>query len=395
MHILERYALSCGMPIGEAYLYEKYFPLPIEKYITIHPFSKPAKTYDFWQDVVNDIKPVLDKYGIRILQIGSKDEDKINGCVHLQGATNIGQVGYLLDKSLLHLSVDTFSAHIASHKNIPMVTLFSSSNISNCCGYWGDKNKQIFLEPKRKDGERPSYSTEENPKTINKIPSESISDSVFKLFGFSERTGYKTIEVGARYLNSLYFHNVIPNEENRPVNQEKIEVRMDLNFNIQFLENQLKSFPATIITDREIDLSLIEKFKERIPAIFVIVKDGSLASFVRSLISLGVRTEILTFSSNSEEIRAMKLSYYEMALLSVVPTISEEKVKKLSELKNLYFKSNKIYSYGEKRFYSASRIGDKVVGEQINVVGEYHPLKNPAEIESVDFDFLKIVQKSP
>ena len=85
-HLVETYALNCGLKIDKPFLLEKYFPLEFDNYITFHPFSKyESKSYDYWQDVIDFIHPELEKAGIRILQIGGKDDTPIKKCHHSQG----------------------------------------------------------------------------------------------------------------------------------------------------------------------------------------------------------------------------------------------------------------------------------------------------------------------
>lgn len=394
MHLIERYSLSCGLPISEPFIYEKYFPLPIERYITIHPFSKPAKSYDYWQDVVDDLIPHLEKEGIRIVQIGAKDEPKLVNCIHLQGATNLGQVAYILGRSMLHLSVDTFSAHFASHKNLPMVTLFSTSYVSNCCGYWGDKSKQVFLEPIRVNGQKPSFSYDENPKSINTIPSEKISQSVLDLLGIKESIKYRTIYVGDKYKNGVYFHNIIPSQTPPVVAQDGLEIRMDLNFDTQFLVKQLQLGSCAIITDKPIDLNLIKDFKPKISMVFVIVSDGSCADFIKSLTSLGIRNEIISYETNEENVAAIRLAYYEQKKVEVLPAVSPTLIEKLSSLTNLHYKSNKIYQCGTQKFYSVTRdeVEKKIKARTVENVTKYLPL-SLGITDMKDADFFKVVQE--
>ena len=62
MHLLETYALNCGAKIDKPYIYEQYYPLGEEKYITIQPYSRYAgKQYVYWAEVINYIFPYLEK----------------------------------------------------------------------------------------------------------------------------------------------------------------------------------------------------------------------------------------------------------------------------------------------------------------------------------------------
>ena len=67
MHLVETYALSCGAKIDKPLIYEKYFPLPQVKYITFQPFSgAPSKNYDFWQQVIDILFPILQNKDISL-----------------------------------------------------------------------------------------------------------------------------------------------------------------------------------------------------------------------------------------------------------------------------------------------------------------------------------------
>ena len=75
MHLLETYALSTGSKIGKPFIVKKFFPVKYEKYITIQNSSgMPAKCYDYFQQVVDFLLPVLNKENIGIVQIGGKED---------------------------------------------------------------------------------------------------------------------------------------------------------------------------------------------------------------------------------------------------------------------------------------------------------------------------------
>ena len=72
MHILESYALQNDLKIDKPHLYEKFFPLAVEKYITIDTsgLGTNAMQYDHWQLVVDLIEPKLKELDIKIIQMG-------------------------------------------------------------------------------------------------------------------------------------------------------------------------------------------------------------------------------------------------------------------------------------------------------------------------------------
>ena len=77
MHILERYALSCGVKIDKPQIYTKFYPNNFGKYITLQASSgMESKNYDFYQEVVEILSPHLKQLGIEVLQIGSAKDKR-------------------------------------------------------------------------------------------------------------------------------------------------------------------------------------------------------------------------------------------------------------------------------------------------------------------------------
>ena len=53
MHLIEQYALSCGVKIDKPHIETSFFPVPSEKYITVHASSgMESKNYDYYDDVM-------------------------------------------------------------------------------------------------------------------------------------------------------------------------------------------------------------------------------------------------------------------------------------------------------------------------------------------------------
>jgi hypothetical protein len=158
-----------------------------------------SKNYDYYNDVVDLLLPNLNEQGIDIIQIGGEEDRRINGCIHYNGATNLKQVCYLIQNSTLHLGNDSFGVHVASGFNKKIVALYSVL-FKECCGpYWGDKSQQILLEPNRSKT-KPSFSSEENPKSVNQIKPEDIAGAVLKLLKSPPKTPLpKTLHIGKEY----------------------------------------------------------------------------------------------------------------------------------------------------------------------------------------------------
>ena len=100
-HLVETYALNCGLKIDRPHILQKFFPLTSEKFITLHPNSKfGSKCYDYWDEVVSIIAMPLKENGIDIIQIGTKEDAPIRGCFHTQGKCDINQTHFIHDTKL-------------------------------------------------------------------------------------------------------------------------------------------------------------------------------------------------------------------------------------------------------------------------------------------------------
>lgn len=393
MNLIERYALATGLKIEKPFIYQKYFPLPFDKYITFHPVSKPSKNYDYWQDVLDDLSPILESMGIKIVQIGAKEDHKYERCIRLCGLTSINQVAYLVSHSLLHLSTDTFSAHVAGSLNKKIVALYSNSYASNCKPYWGSPENQILIEPERKPGERPSFALEESPKQINRIKTEQISNAVLSLLGIKEKVPYETVFVGEKYQNGIFYHTVIPNSSGPFVKMNDIEVRMDKHFDENFLRGQLSVAKCAVMTDRPFSEDILEKFKPNIGVVFFFVNDESGAKFCRKVISMGIPLQLVSRLSE-EKIAPLKIHFYEFGNIIKVPEISEENLSLLKgvESSNLQIKSNKIYTRGSKRYYSMPDVWNDHPC-QIPFVKPFTSTDITEDGSLEDYEFLKITKR--
>ena len=161
MHLLEQYALACGVKIGLPHVETNFFPLPFSDYIIIHPSSgMPAKNYDYFEDVIGLISPYLKEKGIKIVQIGGAKDTALSNCHHLQGSTTLNQTFFLIKNCMALLGNDSFSTHVASGFNRKIVSLFSNT-FKECCGpYWGDPEKQALIQADTQ-GKKPSFSAKE------------------------------------------------------------------------------------------------------------------------------------------------------------------------------------------------------------------------------------------
>ena len=72
MRLLDTYATNTGSKIDKPFIYSKFFPLPIGKYITFQaqtPYD--SRNYSYWQEVINLLHPFLNKNDLKRFEKGS------------------------------------------------------------------------------------------------------------------------------------------------------------------------------------------------------------------------------------------------------------------------------------------------------------------------------------
>lgn len=313
MHLLERYATSCGVKIDKPYIYECYFPTSSKKYITFQPFSKPAKNYDYWQEVIDLLHPYLSKNNIDIIQIGAKDDKSLNHTFNLSGQTTVPQAAFLIKNSLLHLGADSFATHVASGYGKKIVALYSNNNIENVKPYWSDPKDIILLRPEG-GTIRPSYSLGENPKNINRIKSEDVARAVLGLLNIKEDINQKTVYIGSEYQNRTL--EIIPD---KPIDPNAIPInnpiiRMDYLFNEEVLAFYLQFKKCIIFTNKSINEDLLKTYKANIGQIIYILEEDNDVNFIRFLKNNGISYALISYLQD-DDLNKFKLDYMDYGLI--------------------------------------------------------------------------------
>lgn len=367
MHLLEQYALSSGLKIGKPFIYEVFYPIASEKYISFHPNSKFAsKNYDYWQMVIDLIYPILKKNGIDIVQIGAPGEKGYANCIQTQGLTSINQSAYIIKNSIISFGADSFSAHVASGFGKKIAAIYSNNNINNCRPYWSNKEDVILLEPERVN-EKPSYSAEEKPKTINRIKPETISNSVLKLLGIEERINIETLFIGDNFNGEIRF-GFLPNKV-VVSNNAVPEIRMDLYFDEKNLSSQLAKQKSIITTNRPISKELLLSFKGNVAKIIYIIDEHDNPEFAKFLFENGFIFSCASFLP-SEKVSEKKIDYYRYCKIEEIYKSQEEKEfkEKMKALpcQNLRFRTNYIISSENKSYASEQHLLENESSENLN-----------------------------
>ena len=224
-----------------------------------------------------------------------------------------------------------------------------------------------LLEPSR-DGRKPSFSLNEEPKTINEISAEQIAQSIFDLLGIEEKIPYERVHIGKNY-NDINVQNT-PTSVAR-INQEQFSghpliVRMDVEHNEKILTEQLKHTTCVICSTKTIDRSIITNFKPRIQNFVYYLDDDHDKDFVEFLRSNAVPHSLLT-RQDGKKLEKLKLEYLDYGYI-FRKYVDEEGIKKLKneDLSKYMFKTRKKILKDGKCYNSVSNLKAEVPMESIN-----------------------------
>lgn len=378
MHVLESYALQNDLKIDKPFVYEKFFPLAVDKFITIDTSSlgTAALAYDHWQLVVDLIYPVLAEQKIQIIQLGDKEDVPLKNCYLAVGQCGFNQKAYVINKSLVHACPNNESLHIASFFNKKCVALFSN----NCfpgqfVPYWSDEEKVQLLSPSTK--QKPSFNPNENPKSINKISPEDVARNILNLAGFFTFVPeLKTLRIGSSFkqprIESALTHILDPQK----LGVSSLITRMDLNFNEAALKAQLETATCSIITNRPLSHEILEKYSKKIAELVYYIEDDDVSGveFIAKTKEQSI-TYLLRSRASEDQINDFKLAYFDYGLIHTIPVQKQEDFEELVGEKNLYYKSNHFIIHNQS-FYPSTAALLKGVHGAASMEHEPYPIIN-------------------
>tara|TARA_Y100000034_G_scaffold92693_3_gene112059 strand:+ start:1513 stop:2736 length:1224 start_codon:yes stop_codon:yes gene_type:complete len=342
MHILESYALQNDLKIDKPSIYEKFFPLAVDKFITIDTsnLGTAALTYDYWHLVVDLIYPELKKQNIQIVQLGNKGDAPIPNCYMALGQCNFNQKVYIINKALVHCCPNNESMHVASSCNKKCVALFSNNSFPDqFAPYWSNKDDIEVICPPLEG--KPSFNPNESPKSINRIKPEEVATKILNLSGiFAFVTQFETLRIGHSFnqkrIESTLTHILDP----RKLGVSSLIIRMDLNFDEESLKTQLERCPCSIITNQPLHHEILERYSKKIAEVVYYVEDDDPlgVEFISKVKEKSINY-LLRSRVSKEEIRDYKLMYFDYGLVNHIPRKSQEDFKELKGIKNLYYKS--------------------------------------------------------
>jgi hypothetical protein len=385
--------VSSGAKVDKPFILPKYFPLAVDKYITVHFNSKPAKTYDFGQDVIDIIGTPLGRAGIQVVQLGDKSSRFLKRAYITNGQTNINQVAYILQNTLLHCGVDSFPIHFAGAYDKKVVGLYSNSHVNNVRPFWGNSANHVLLEPAR-NGTKPSHAFDEVPKTINTIPPELIASSVLQLLGIDYHYPYKTLCWGDAYLNFVL--EAVPNQvvDISSIGIQSLIMRMDYLFNENNLAGQLSKNNCSIVTDRPLHLDILRSFKNNISHIVYQLDDNHNPEFVAKMQELGVKFTLFS-CADDKTLEKYKMYYMDYGIIFKKRFPTEEEINQYRQKGSLFYKTGKLILSNGKIFPSRAAMEADLSVPSFDIVDPLPILDTPAFWREFEYFYLLTSAQAP
>tara|TARA_R100001082_G_scaffold48047_3_gene25806 strand:+ start:15933 stop:17117 length:1185 start_codon:yes stop_codon:yes gene_type:complete len=358
MHILESYALQNDLKIDKPHLYEKFFPLAIDKYITIDtsPLGTQAMSYDHWQLVVDLIAPKLKEAGIEMVQLGDKNCRPLTKCYLALGQCNFNHKAYVIKKSLVHVSSNNETSHIASAYDKKSVILYPyNCYIDQFKPYWSS-NDNIKILQDSPSGKKPSYQPSENPKSINRIKPETVAAEILRFAGIHTfSTEYKTLRIGASFNNPRIESSLSHLIDAQKIGVSSLIIRMDLNFNEENLVKQLQGCPCSVITNRPLSNEILDNYSSRILELIYYVEDDHDPNFIKRVQANSI-TYLIRTRKDGDFLKDLKLEYFDYGMIQPIKKRCQEDFSELKDKNNLYYKSKHFIIYNNKFYPSTAAL---------------------------------------
>lgn len=350
MHILERYALSCGVKIDKPFILEQYYPVSLDKYIVFQTSGKGnSRQYDYWLKVFQYIREYTKDY--KIIHVGLESDQSVAGIdLDLRGKTSIRQLAYLIKNSSLYLGIDSLSAHLAGHYDKKIVALYSYCYAQNCFPIWGKGHNQSLIEVNWAEQGKPSFSLNEKKKNINTIKPEIIAKAALDHLGVANDLDLvKTIFIGAQYHNPTI--EVIPDSNSYPIfiKGKVCNVRMDYHFSEDNLLRLASICTVNIVTSKEIDINILNSIKPKICGLNVIASNQISEEYLTKVKGLGIKLNLSGpfndgWSALSEKFFDFKLEKDEVFTKSRIENASKIDESCDFNSEKIIFSEGKVYS---------------------------------------------------
>lgn len=292
MNFVESLSNFSGLKSLKPSIEKNFFPIVPNNFITISSEDHSSKQWDHFQEYIDLMIPILKKNNIGIIEIGN-NKVSLNGVTSLKSVTNANHWAYIINKSMLHIGPENFLTQLASFLNRPFLSFFSNTSPDYSFPVWSKNANQIIIQANLKS-KKPSYSGEEPIKTINTISAEEVAFKSLNVLGIkNDFDKYSILNIGSAYHQMLVevVPNFIPADDFFP--KSLINIRMDYEFNESYLSNFASNRKITIVSDKKINIQLLNHIKPAIVSLYFKVDDEFDEDYLSALKSQGFSINLI------------------------------------------------------------------------------------------------------
>ena len=356
MHLIETQAAAMRFKISKPDIIPKFYPIPTDnQYIVIQADAKfQSRQYSYFNEVLQILKPYLDKENIKTIQLGGATDRVINTDFNLCGHTSYRQSAYIVKNSLLTIAVDSLLGHLASCFDTPSVVLFGNMYISQSKPYFHSPDKLICLQADLQ-GKNPSYSAVENPKVIDRIKPEEVANAVLQLLGLHVESNIRSIYFGSKYTQRLI--ETIPNHvvSNQFHPNDLLHIRYDyidhtLPQYEQCIYQQLQQRKCVLVSDKRVNINALKQLRQNLEQFVYVVTDKHDVTFLKEIAESGIPYAIISYMPE-EYIQNIKLDYSDYGVIQRQRVYTKADINDQGT-KNLWAQGNKILLANGKPYYS-------------------------------------------
>ena len=369
MKLLPVYARACGVTPILPEDNSTYYPLSQEPYVIFQNSSgQESKQFSYFNEILQIIGPLLIKNGVKIYQIGAKDEIPLKFCEHLMGKTSLKQAFYVIKNAKLLISNDSFSVHQAGMYGVPILALYGSTGSDPHGPYFCNPDKTVLIESHR-NGNQPTFS-QESPKSVDKIPPEQVINAALKLLGANIQIDRQSLFIGQIYSQQILEY--VPNFGVDPnfLKDTPLTARVDYldtcdDSNWQALAHCASHRKVAIVSDKPIPLGLLFQFKQNIANVAFEIGESFTIEYVKDVKKIGLKVNFYSYETDSQLLSDLRLKFFDYSIIEKkVRRTREDFLAQMANYQNkeidkdwkveedTWYKSNKFILSGSKIYLS-------------------------------------------
>ena len=341
-HATQSYSAYCEVESRLPKFLDSFYPISYSKYIVFHKAERnmPLECYNYWDLVLEAIKPYLVDEGIHIVQLQHGEEIDTFSKFSDKHLANIGfqQCAYIIKNSNGYLGTSDVFMHMASASDKKNVSLFGDAYPDTEGPCW---NKDYRCLSPDFSKTKPFFGRNQDHKRINEIKPERIaSEFLSVLLEKNISIGLKSVFMGDNFHNETV--EVVPNFFNPTIlkSDQPVNIRADLHFDAQAIAGWLNGRKANLFIkpDKSTELSLLKSFKQNINRLNVFIDSDTDIDVIKGIKRTGLPMHL--FCKDESQLEEVRLKFIDW----IVGLFSLKDKKDLDNSDDIDYTSSKFRS---------------------------------------------------